>query len=407
MYCMDITRVVIFISIFVFLFGLYQAAHAETLDSVIVDFNQTALAAGYTVESMDKEFHLAILPNQFKNQLMVRVDETLPNNKLPEGKQAVSGFYRYEIKSGQNDLLVKPIILLFDYGQKSVYDGEAYFYDKGEERWRPLASVIEKKYKRIKVKTLFPSAEVVILEDVPGTLTAKSAIVIDNDSGSIVFEKNTDEVRPVASLTKLMTVLVFFDHNPGWNEIITMKKSDYVGGGMLWVKEGTKISVKDLFYATLVGSRNNTAEALARSTGLTRPEFIKEMNKKTETMGLTKTHFVDPTGLDEKNVSTAYEMAEIAKAAFANKEVLKATTAKLYKVKPLNSKFTYLVKNTSQKVLDRDLFVTGSKTGWTDEAGYNLVTQAKSEGKEMIALVMGAKVTRNYEEVYELLKKYL
>lgn len=404
---MDITRVVILISIFVFLFGLYQAAHAETLDSVIVDFNQVTLARGYTVKSVDQNFHLAIQPNQFKNELLVKIDEVINDKKLPEGKQAISDFYRFNLNYGQNGFLVKPITLLFSYEQKGAYEGEAYFYDENVSDWLPLPSSVDKKNKRIKAQTLYPAVEVAILEDVPGTLTAKAAIVLDKDSGSVVFEKNTDSVRPIASLTKLMTVLIFLENNPGWNEIVTMKKSDFVGGGMLWVREGAKVTVKDLFYSTLGGSKNNTAEALARSTGLTRPEFIAEMNKKAETMGLTKTHFVEPTGLDEKNVSTALEMAEIAKVAFANEEVLKATTTKLYKVKPLNSKLTYLVKNTSQKVLDRDLDITASKTGWTDEAGYNLVTQAKSHGKEMIALVMGAKVTRNYEEVYELLKKYL
>ena len=404
---MDITRVVIIISIFVLLFGIYQAAHAAVLDSVNVVFNQTALSHGYTVESIDQNFKLPIFPNQFKNELAVRIAGITNDRKLPEGKRAVTGFYEYNIYSNQNGLLVKPIVLLFDYEQKDKYDGEVYFFDASTEEWRALPSVIEKKHKRIKAVTLFPIAEVVVLEDLPGFMTAKSAIVIDKNSGSVVFEKNTETIRPIASLTKLMTVLVFFDHNPGWDKAVTMQKSDYVGGGMLWVKEGAKISVKDLFYATLVGSRNNTAEALARATGLTRSEFIIEMNAKAEAMNLTKTHFVDPTGLDEKNVSTAFEMAEIAKVAFAKEEVLKATTTKLYKVKPVGSKVLYSIKNTSKKVLDRDLVITGSKTGWTDEAGYNLVTQAKSEGKEMIALVMGAKVTRNYEEVYELLKKYL
>jgi D-alanyl-D-alanine carboxypeptidase len=71
-----------------------------------------------------------------------------------------------------------------------------------------------------------------------------------------------------------------------------------------------------------------------------------------------------------------------------------------------NRKASYKIQNTSEKVLARDLCITGTKTGWTDEAGYNLVTQAKDGGKELIAIVMGSKISRNYEEVYQLLKKY-
>ena len=75
-------------------------------------------------------------------------------------------------------------------------------------------------------------------------------------------------------------------------------------------------------------------------------------------------------------------------------------------IKPKNAKVSYRVENTSKKVLNRDLKISGTKTGWTEEAGYNLVTQITSGGKDLIAIVMGAKISRNYEEVYQLLKKY-
>jgi D-alanyl-D-alanine carboxypeptidase len=101
-------------------------------------------------------------------------------------------------------------------------------------------------------------------------------------------------------------------------------------------------------------------------------------------------------------------LAKIARAAFGQMDVLKATTTKIYKVKPVNRRAAVSVKNTSLTILKKDLYVTGSKTGWTDEAGYNLVTQAKAGGRELIAVALGGKnMAKDYEEVYQLLKKYL
>ena len=242
------------------------------------------------------------------------------------------------------------------------------------------------------------------------SLTAVSALVINKKTDEIVFAKNINDQRSIASLTKLMSALVFLDHNPGWSKVVTMKQSDFVGGASLWVKVGDSVTVKDLFYSTMVGSKNNAVMALARSTGLSFDQFVSKMNQKAIKMGLTKTRFVEPTGLNEGNVSTAAEMAEIALQAFNRFEVLQASTSKTYTVTTNNSGINYPVRNTSLKVLNRDLYVTGTKTGWTDEAGYCLATQAKKgrdSNQELIALVMGAKISQNYEEVYGLLTKYL
>ncbi|MFH0987750.1 MAG: serine hydrolase [Parcubacteria group bacterium] len=239
------------------------------------------------------------------------------------------------------------------------------------------------------------------------SLTARSAIVIDKQTGETVFAQNENEARSLASLTKLMSVLVFLDNNPGWSKVVTLRKTDFVGGACLYARVGDKIKVKDAFYGALVGSKNNLIEALVRSTGLSQADFVALMNERALEWGLENTKFVEPTGLDERNVSTAREMAVIAQKAFGNMDVLKATTTKSYRLTLVNRKASFVVDNTNNKILNRDLCVTGTKTGWTSEAGYNLVTQAKTGEHELIALVMGAKITRNYEEVYALLKEHL
>ena len=404
---MDIKRWIILASIVVFSFAIYQAADAKVLSTTIVSFDKETLERGYTVKSADGSLMVPIFPKYFQNKLTVKISEQIVTPALPNDKVAVSGYYIYDFRTGKPGFLDKPATIAFKLAKTVDSGQQVYFYDKAKNLWRPLPTTIDEKNNLVRTKTIFPYAMITVLENAPGELTAQSAIVVDSNTGKVVFEKNVNQVRSVASLTKLVSVLVFLDHNPGWKKEIIMQKSDFVGGATLWVKAGDTVTVKDLFYSTLVGSKNNTTEALARVTGLTRPEFISAMNKKVKDLGLLHSKFVEPTGLDENNVSTASEMAIIAREAFSREEVYQATTTGWYKVKPKNSQYNYWVKNTSQKVLQKDLILTGTKTGWTDEAGYCLVSKAKTAGKELIALVLGAKVTKNYVEVYDLLKNNL
>jgi len=401
---MDIIRWIVLISIIVFCFSIYQAtdAHAATIG---VYLDAPTLLRGYTVQAFDSGFSVVVPPKRLAESATVRiVPADLPAD-LPEGMRAASAVVAYEVKTKATGLLVEPVFLLFSVSE-ACQGKTIYFYDSAKFEWRPLPTTFDVKNKTVKAPTIFPYAAVTVLEPDPDVLSARAALVVDGDSGNIFFQKNMGEVRSVASLTKLMTALVFLDYNPGWDKTVKLEKSDFVGGATLWAKEGSEFSVKDLFFAMMVGSKNNAAMALSRVTGLNRDEFVKKMNEKAGGFGLTQTHFVEPTGLNEKNVSTAFEMAVIAERAFKNAEVLKATTCREVVIKPKNAKVSYRVENTSKKVLNRDLKISGTKTGWTEEAGYNLVTQTTSGGRDLIAIVMGAKISRNYEEVYQLLKKY-
>ena len=157
----------------------------------------------------------------------------------------------------------------------------------------------------------------------------------------------------------------------------------------------------------LVGSKNNCAEALARSTGKSRAEFVSLMNAKAKIFGLARTRFVEPAGVSAQNVSTAAEMAVIAREAFKKNDIYKASTTKKFSLYAGTTGNEYNVVSTSAALLDRDLNITGTKTGHIDGSGYNLVTQARTGSRELIALVLGADENKNVEEVYKLLKKYL
>jgi len=410
---MNIKRWLIIISILVFFFGIFQATQAEASDNVFITFDKGTLERGYTVKSSDNKFWLPIFPNQFQNQLAVQVKKINNAKLLPSNKKPVSDFYLYDIKTGYPGFLKSAALLSLKFDSENLKPKSIFYYDNHYASWRPLTSWVDYKNNIIQAKTIFPYAQIVVLEDDlnycqnPNAMTAAAALVIDKQNNHVLFSKNAEEQRSIASLTKLMTALIFLENNPGWDVVVTMQESDFVGGASLWVPVGTQITVRDLFYSMMIGSKNNAVMALVRATGLTNEQFVAKMNQKAARLGLEKTNFTEPTGLSEKNVSTAFEISKLARLAFANPIIYNATTTKSYSVKPINSELTYPVINTSQKVLERDLDITGSKTGYTHEAGYCLVTQAKNFGRELIALVLGAKIRQNYEEVYGLLKENL
>ncbi len=159
------------------------------------------------------------------------------------------------------------------------------------------------------------------------------------EDGEYLEGSYADEILPIASLSKLMTALVLLDQKPDWQKKITITKAQinypkiYVGNDAtseVNIAAGQTISFYDLWVAMLLASSNQSAVALAESTGMTRGDFVKLMNVKAKELGLSKTIFYDIAGLDEGNVSTAKEMAMIAKAAFAKPEIVEATAKGQY-----------------------------------------------------------------------------
>lgn len=221
-------------------------------------------------------------------------------------------------------------------------------------------------------------------------ITAKSAIVVDKKSNAVLWQKNPSQARSIASITKLLTALVFLEHNPGWDNVVTMRQSDYREGGRLRLFTGEQITVKDLFNLSLVASLNNAVTALARSTGLTEAEFVAAMNKKAQALSMANSVFLEPTGLEPGNLSTAGDVIKLAAAAFANQEIKIATAQEEYSYSIINKARKETLKNTD-KLLTSYLNVLAGKTGYLDEAGYCLVSEVKSlSGQEIIIAVLGS-----------------
>lgn len=216
--------------------------------------------------------------------------------------------------------------------------------------------------------------------------------VMDEASGMILYDKDADIVVPIASITKLMTAIVFLDNNPGWETDYEVRKSDSVSGGKIYLAVGSTVKVKDLMYTSLVGSANTATMALARSTGLTDEEFVIEMNKTAKDMGLENTEFVDPVGLSYGNLSTAREVVKLAKIALEKEEIRKAVSLRSYEYETLNGA-KKIIKSTNALLYsgeDIETINLGGKTGFTNAAGYCFVGKFKNkEGKEVISAILG------------------
>ncbi len=416
------------IAIGVFCFSIFKATASDAMELALVNDVRLDLATvtrGYNVPSGDENFNISIAARQFTAPVSVKIEELLDEKEtsLPDELAAETDNYIYDIKTTYKGILKSPVKLVFDYTGTINEKSAVYYYDKGKVKWIALPTVIDINNHRVISKTPFPYAEVVVagpaekkvIEQINDTVvaddgfTAHGAIAVDED-GQVIFEKNPDKVWPLASLTKLMTAYVFLQHQPDWNKKIKIEKSDIVGGASVYYQVGDLVTVKDLFYSMLIGSKNDSTMAIMRATGLTNKQFIAEMNQIAKDWELTNTKFYEPTGLDARNVSTAREFIVVAQKVYAYPEMAKAMEYDYYPMKYERKGVSWKanIKNTNLTIIQKDLYVLGSKTGWTEEADHNLVTKAKKTKNDehaYIALVLGSRVWKNYDEVYTMLQK--
>jgi len=228
-------------------------------------------------------------------------------------------------------------------------------------------------------------------------ITAKSAIIYNEDNNEIIFSKNSTSTLPLASLTKLVAVKVFFDTKPSLNRIVSYSVKDeeynynYVDyrweAAILHLNDGDTLTIENLLYASLVGSANNTIETLARVSGLNRNEFINKMNDLAASWGASSTKFMEPTGLSPENVSSAMDYAIITREALKHPLIAKASAMAQYKFYTLNNNKPHTLKNTNKLLSASHYNITGSKTGYLHEAGYCLMTRVKAKNNQQIIVI--------------------
>jgi len=232
-------------------------------------------------------------------------------------------------------------------------------------------------------------------------VTAQSYIVVEPASGAVLYEKNASDPRSIASISKLMTALVFLDSNPDWNKEITMMADDFRSGAVPVLQVGDKVTVKDVFYAMMVASSNEAAVALARSTGLTPGDFAYQMNLHAYLLQMDNSHFVEPTGLSSSNQASAEDLIKLIKVAFSHSEMRKAGSTKNYAIHVLNKKNEIRNAASTDKALKEDFGTDANnykiemgKTGYIDAAGYCFASQVKDDkNRTLLIAVLGSSST--------------
>jgi D-alanyl-D-alanine endopeptidase (penicillin-binding protein 7) len=209
-------------------------------------------------------------------------------------------------------------------------------------------------------------------------LESNSALVIDAETGKTLYAKNADQVRPIASITKLMTAMVTLDANMAMDETLSIGDGDvdYLKHTSSRLPVGTKLSRYEMLRLALMSSENRAASSLSRHYPGGRTAFIQAMNEKAKALGMENTRFLDPTGLTPKNVSTAQDLAKMVEAASHYNLIHQFTTTegRQVAVRPRSAPLQYL--NSNLLVRKGQWNIEVSKTGYINEAGRCLVMKA-------------------------------
>lgn len=227
-----------------------------------------------------------------------------------------------------------------------------------------------------------------------GGITAVSALVVDDKTGTVLYEKNTQEVRSLASVTKLMSALVLLDLSPRWASTTEILAED-LDASSHHLNAGEKFLLSDLWQVALVGSSNVAINALARESGLARDEFVARMNAKAQNLGLVSARFADPTGLDNRNMAKAGDVALLLNAALAKEKIIKALQTAEYYASPIDKK-QRRVWNTNWLLTHwipsefKGVQIAG-KTGYILDSDYNFVVRlTDSLGHGIRAVILGS-----------------
>ena len=217
---------------------------------------------------------------------------------------------------------------------------------------------------------------------------AKGAILMDMDSGRVIYAKDAHYVQSVASISKIMTAITVIE-NTNIDKTITVGDEVLKSyGSGIYVQMGEKIKIKDLLYGLMMRSGNDAALVLAKNTSGDVDEFVKLMNEMGEKIGMKNTIFKNPSGLDEEdggNLSSAYDMALLMSYAMKNKDFKKIVSTKSYTLKTNKNVYKWTNKH---KLLYSYKYMTGGKTGYTKIAKRTLVSSASRNGVNLVAVTI-------------------
>jgi len=224
-------------------------------------------------------------------------------------------------------------------------------------------------------------------QEVPD-VRAAAAIIYNPQTNEVIWGENQHEQRPIASLTKLMTALTFMAGNPDLDATVTVQTADVRRASVTYLRSGEVVSYRDLLHLTLIASDNAAARVLARTSEGGAAAFVERMNAMAVTLGLTSTRYADPSGLDENNVSSAYDISHLIPLVTGHDVLGPISRMKSYVVRTNRRRVT--IRSTN-RLLETEVDVVGGKTGFIREAGYCLATLFQvPQGAQVAVVVLGA-----------------
>ena len=238
---------------------------------------------------------------------------------------------------------------------------------------------------------------------------AVSAVLAEASTGQVLYSQNPDEKLPIASVTKIMTLLIAAEEMQAGrlsmeDTVVASYNAFVTGGSVIWLNEGEKMSVYDILRSIVISSANDACVALAEHISATEEAFVRRMNKRAEDLGMTNTHFVNCTGLDAENhYSTASDVAKMAAELRKYDYYDEFLLTRLTYVREGTDRETQLLNTNKLLYYDG---ITGLKTGTTDSAGYCFTATAKRGGMELVAVVLGAKTDESRFDIAEQLLDY-
>jgi D-alanyl-D-alanine endopeptidase (penicillin-binding protein 7) len=217
---------------------------------------------------------------------------------------------------------------------------------------------------------------------------AEAAIIFDPVTGNAVWELNAREPRPIASITKVMTAMLFLEQEPDLSRDVVISRRDVRRASTTYLRRGERVSLRDLLHLALVASDNVAARVLARASPWGTKRFISRMNALAAELGLEQTRFTDPSGLHEGNVSSAHDVSRLIAAAGRQPRIARIIRKRSHRIR--TSRQSRVVRNTN-RLLDTRPDVVGGKTGFINEAGYCLATLIRVGDRAVSVVVLGAR----------------
>ena len=220
---------------------------------------------------------------------------------------------------------------------------------------------------------------------------AEAAIIYNSATGEVLWESNAKDQRSIASITKVMTAVVFLEDSPDLSEEIVVEASDVRAASTTYIRKGYRVTKGDLLHLTLIASDNAAARALARVSSRGSEAFIDRMNSKAAELGLTSTSYADPSGLLSANVSSAYDMAKLITYVSGDERIADIMQKQNYTV--TSGRRVINIHSTNQLVMKGDVDVQAGKTGFIRNSGYCLATLLRlpQGGPQVAVVVLGAK----------------